>query len=81
MGVRLKGMEIWGDERVLKLSVESDFKLLGCATCQLALKKTVGEMAALGQKCTDPGPQLGHSVLVLHHAPPGPYGRIRPRLL
>lgn len=56
--------------------MEADFKLLGCATCQLALKKTVGEMAALGQKVTDPGPQLGQSVLVLRHNPPGPQGRI-----
>lgn len=59
MGLTLKGMEVWGDERVLKFSVESDFKLLGYATCQLALKKTVGEMTALEGRCTDLGPQLG----------------------
>ena len=84
MGLRLKGMEVWGDERVLKFSVELDFKLLGYATCQLALKKTVGEMTALGGKCTDLGPQLGPSVpggRGFHHPPPGLHGRISPQLL
>ena len=84
MGLSLKGMEVWGDERVLKFSVELDFKPLGYATCQLALKKTVGEMTALGGKCTDLGPQLGPSVpggRGFHHPPPGLHGRISPQLL
>lgn len=77
-------MEVWGDQRVLKLSVESDFKLLGYATCQLALKKTVREMTALGDRCTDLGPQLGPSVprgRGFRHPPPGLHGHISPQLL